>query len=84
MNARQHAGARHLRLVLCEEAGGLSGEVCDDGRGFDVGQALDRRAMRMHLGLDTMMERVRLAGGEVDVRSQLGAGTTVRFRIPAA
>ena len=83
-NVRKHAQATRLELVLCDEAGGLRGEVTDDGRGFDPEQALDRRAMRLHMGLDAMMERVRLAGGEVDVRSQRGSGTSVRFRIPAA
>jgi signal transduction histidine kinase len=38
--------------------------------------------MRMHLGLDAMCERVALAGGTVEVRSQPGRGTTVAFRIP--
>jgi PAS domain S-box-containing protein len=83
-NVRKHAQATRLELVLCDEAGGLRGEVTDDGCGFDPEQALDRRAMRLHMGLDAMMERVRLAGGEVDVRSQRGSGTSVRFRIPAA
>jgi PAS domain S-box-containing protein len=83
-NARKHAGARRLGLTLVEDAGQLRGEVRDDGRGFDVLQALDRRANRMHMGLDTMIERVRMAGGEIAVESAEGDGTTVRFCIPAA
>lgn len=83
-NARKHAGAQRLALTLIEDDGHLRGEVRDDGRGFDVKQALDRRAMRLHLGLDTMIERVRMAGGEIAVQSQRGDGTTVSFRIPAA
>ena len=83
-NVRKHAGAGSLRLVLAERDGELHGEVSDDGRGFDVGQALDRRTRRMHMGLDTMIERVRMAGGEIAVESSRGAGTTVTFRIPAA
>jgi signal transduction histidine kinase len=39
--------------------------------------------MRLHMGLDTMIERVRMAGGEIAVKSQRGDGTTVSFRIPA-
>ena len=38
----------------------------------------------LHMGLDTMIERVRMAGGEIAVQSQRGDGTTVSFRIPAA
>jgi PAS domain S-box-containing protein len=83
-NARKHAGARCLQLTLVEDSGQLRGEVRDDGRGFDVVQALDRRAKRMHMGLDTMIERVRMAGGEIAVESIEGDGTIVRFCIPAA
>jgi signal transduction histidine kinase len=83
-NARKHAGARRLALTLTDDGGHLRGEVRDDGRGFDVGQALDRNTMRLHMGLDTMIERVRMAGGEIAVQSQRGDGTTISFRIPAA
>jgi PAS domain S-box-containing protein len=83
-NVRKHAGARSLRLKLAERDGQLHGEVSDDGCGFDVTQALDRRTRRMHMGLDTMIERVRMAGGDIAVESSQGAGTTVTFRIPAA
>jgi signal transduction histidine kinase len=38
----------------------------------------------MHMGLDTMIERVRMAGGEIAVESARGSGTTVSFRIPTA
>ncbi len=83
-NARKHSRARSLHLALAEDAGQLRGEVRDDGDGFDVRQALDRHTKRMHMGLDTMIERVRMAGGEIAVESAKGRGTTVRFRIPAA
>jgi len=83
-NARRHARATTVRLALAESNGHLQGHVVDDGCGFDVEQALDRRARRMHMGLDTMIERVRMAGGEIAVESSRGAGTAVRFRIPTA
>jgi PAS domain S-box-containing protein len=84
VNARKHSRASMLSLRLAERDGMLVGEVHDDGAGFDVQPALDRRGMRFHMGLDTMIERVRLAGGDVTVESALGRGTTVSFRIPAA
>jgi signal transduction histidine kinase len=83
-NVRKHSGAQKLRLRLLERGGMLVGEVRDDGAGFDVQPALDRRVMRFHMGLDTMIERVRLAGGDVRVDSAPGHGTMVTFRIPAA
>jgi signal transduction histidine kinase len=83
-NARKDSQARTLRVRLAERDGKLVGEVRDDGAGFDVEPALDRRVMRFHVGLDTMIERVRLAGGDVTVDSAVGRGTTVSFRISAA
>jgi two-component system sensor histidine kinase UhpB len=81
-NVRRHAAAGVLRVRLWEADGRLEGEVADDGRGFDVPAALDRSAMRLHLGLDAMRERLLLAGGDVAVQSSRGEGTRVRFSIP--
>jgi signal transduction histidine kinase len=81
-NVRKHAGATYVRAELAERDGHLCGVVDDDGRGFDVAAALDRSRMRLHLGLDALQERVRLAGGEVDIVSARGAGSRLAFRLP--
>ena len=60
-----------------------SGSVADDGRGFDVDKALDRSGMRLHLGLDAMRERLRLAGGDVEHRvARPARGARVDFADP--
>ena len=61
----------------------LVGEVTDDGRGFDVARALDRRAMRLHMGLDSMRARLELTGGRLDIESAPDRGASIRFRIPS-
>jgi signal transduction histidine kinase len=38
--------------------------------------------MRLHLGLDAMCERLRLAGGDVSISSSPGNGARVDFAIP--
>jgi signal transduction histidine kinase len=38
--------------------------------------------MRLHLGLDATIERVRVAGGTFAIESAPGGGTAVRFSIP--
>ncbi len=81
-NARKHSQARHVQVRLWTAAGWLHGQVADDGRGFDVDRALDRRGMRLHIGLDSMRERVRLAGGEVSITSAPGQGARVDFAVP--
>jgi signal transduction histidine kinase len=81
-NVRKHAHARHLRVVVEERDGALVGLIEDDGRGFDLERALDRGAVRMHLGLGFMIERVHLAGGQLDVETTPGQSTRVSFRLP--
>ena len=81
-NARKHAAARHVPVALRRLEDMLEGEVEDDGRGFDVGRALDRRTMRLHMGLDSMRERLHLTGGELVIESTPGQGSRIRFRIP--
>jgi signal transduction histidine kinase len=81
-NARKHAQAARVRVELREDGGVLRGVVADDGRGFDKSRAMDRRLMRLHLGLESMIERVQLAGGTIDVDTAPGHGTRISFSVP--
>jgi two-component system, NarL family, sensor histidine kinase UhpB len=81
-NARKHARARRLDIEVVETAGELCATVRDDGVGFEPSQALDRSAMRHHLGLDSAIERVHLAGGTIELTASPGNGTSVRLAIP--
>ncbi len=82
-NVRRHARAHRLEVTLVHADGELVGTVIDDGRGFDVHRALDRHRTRLHLGLDATIERIRLAGGDIEIDSAPGEGTRLSFRIPA-
>ena len=79
-NALRHSGAQHIDVRLRSEADGLELMVTDDGAGFDP-EDPEVRARR--LGLTTMDERARAAGGALTIRSRPGAGTIVRLRVPA-
>jgi PAS domain S-box-containing protein len=81
-NARKHSSARRLDVRLWQEDGRLAAEVVDDGVGFDVARALDRSITRLHLGLDSAAEQIRLAGGELLIDSEPGRGTRICFSIP--
>jgi signal transduction histidine kinase len=83
VNVRKHARATALEVVLHMEDGRLCGRVIDDGRGFDVAAALARSRRQRRMGLDTLRERLALAGGSVEVISAPGAGTVVSFELPA-
>jgi signal transduction histidine kinase len=81
-NARKHAHATRLEVSLKAANGRLQGLVGDDGSGFDTTRARDRSVMRLHLGLQAVAERLRLAGGDFSIESRPGVGTTARFGLP--
>lgn len=77
-NVRKHAGA--TRVVVTVSAGSQGQAhlvVVDDGRGFDTAGRHDG------FGLEGMAERVALAGGDLEVSSTIGNGTTLDVRLPA-
>jgi two-component system, NarL family, sensor histidine kinase UhpB len=76
-NVIQHANASRVEVRLAAQNGGAALIVEDDGEGFDASGS-DHGG----LGLGGMTERARLVGGELDIRSSPGAGTTVRLTIP--
>jgi PAS domain S-box-containing protein len=82
-NAARHGRAQQVSVMLCREDGWLELAVRDDGAGFDVTAARERAARGDSLGLLGMQERVRLAGGTIDIRSAPGQGTEIRITLPA-
>jgi signal transduction histidine kinase len=83
-NALRHARATVVRVTLQDEDAALHLVVEDDGVGFDPA-AVTRSARRgAHLGLLGMTERVRSAGGTLEVQSRPGAGSRIMARIPFA
>ena len=79
-NVDRHACARavEVRLQGLDEV--LQLAVQDDGVGFDPAAVRGRRS----LGHASMRERIHLAGGELDIESAPGQGTTVVAWIPLA
>ena len=77
-NIARHAQARAVVVSLAARDGGLQLAVSDDGRGFDAVRGNGRPS----LGQMSMRERVRLLGGELDIESAPGHGTTVVAWVP--
>lgn len=81
-NVRKHARANHAHVRVTDARAGaaLMIVVEDDGRGFEVGQA------RVHrdggYGLETMRERMELAGGSLRIDSTPGRGTRIIALVP--
>ena len=78
-NAVRHAQARRVELWLRRAPGTATLEVVDDGRGFDVKQAEERRP---GMGLFSMRERVGLVNGTLALVSAPGRGTRVVATVP--
>ena len=78
-NAVRHADARVVEIRLWHEPGVALLEVSDDGRGFDVQSAEERRP---GMGLFSMRERVALVNGSLVVTSTRGSGTRVVATVP--
>ncbi len=83
-NVRKHAQPERIDVHLADERGRLVCEVRDDGRGFDVAAARARPQAAFHLGIDSLVERVRAVGGDARIDSAPGAGTRVRVIVPSA
>ena len=80
-NVTRHAQATRSELKIRATVQFLELEVQDNGRGFDLGAG--KKAEKI-LGLVGMRERARLFGGNLNIRSAPGQGTTVLVRIPRA
>jgi NarL family two-component system sensor histidine kinase YdfH len=78
-NIAHHARAKNakLRITLSEQQNELGLEISDDGIGFNP-----EDVEAGHYGLLGMRERVRLAGGRLEIHSQAGEGTRLVVRFP--
>ncbi len=77
-NIAKHARAQYAEVHLWTTRDRVLLEVSDDGRGFDL------RKMNITLGhgLSNMHSRARKVGGDVEITSSLGSGTTVLAWVP--
>jgi signal transduction histidine kinase len=78
-NALRHAGANRLDVRLDSRERTVVLMVSDDGVGFEPAAAGTGR----QLGLASMRERARAAGGRLKVASRPGGGTTVTLEVPS-
>jgi signal transduction histidine kinase len=79
-NALKHAAASLVTVRIGEIDGRVELEVKDDGVGFVLDAVRDKGG----LGLASMRERAEQLGGQLQVQSAPGKGTTVRIRLVPA
>jgi signal transduction histidine kinase len=76
-NASKHAQARQVEVQLLNQSEGFQVIVRDDGCGFNT----EEIKLSTH-GLDGMRHRVEASGGQLQVHSMIGRGTTIEARMP--
>jgi signal transduction histidine kinase len=79
-NVAQHARASRVTVSIRKQRDTVCMEIADDGEAFDVGAAPLTRG-RKRLGLLGMRERMEMIGGQLDVESAPGQGTTIRAQV---
>ena len=82
-NVGKHASAQKVMVYLDFSPGSLELKVEDDGRGFSP-EEVRQDPKRRGFGLWSMRERAKLLGGELEITSTPGQGTTVKVAIPLA
>jgi len=81
-NVEKHARARHIAVRLTQRGTVVQLAINDDGIGFDPDEPPAKRKGKGGLGLLSMRERARYAGGALNVKSAPGRGTTIRAHVP--
>jgi signal transduction histidine kinase len=82
MNALKHAGPCEIRVFSSCRDGILTIRVTDNGKGFDPSS--EEPAVGSHGGFGTFSIRQRIEGlgGELEIESAPGKGTTATIRLP--
>jgi signal transduction histidine kinase len=75
INARKHSDATQLQIQVQQSNGQVSITIEDDGKGFDVDNLSDQE--ENHFGIKIMRARATRLGGELQIISKPGHGTTV-------
>jgi signal transduction histidine kinase len=82
LNARKHAQARQMKVILSLEGDSLHLIVLDDGRGFSLDELRSRLPEKRGAGLQVMRGRALALGGQFTVQTGAGRGTRVEASIP--
>ena len=76
-NVAKHSGTRQAAVSIAGKNGAILLTIKDSGRGFDTS-----RVKKRGLGLISMEERVREAGGTFTLKTKPGQGVRIEVRIP--
>lgn len=81
-NVKKHAEAHGVTIRLVTSSPNLMLRIIDDGKGFDVNGWRAKSYKEKRMGLQSMIERVGLLGGTIDIRSRPKKGAGIFISIP--
>jgi signal transduction histidine kinase len=81
-NVLKYARATQVSLIVEQRHDQVQLIVEDDGEGFDLETVQHPANSDRRLGLLGMRERVAIVGGNVQIETAVGVGTTIYVRIP--
>lgn len=77
-NLKKYSGVEEAEVALRMTGHRLEISVRDEGRGFDLSELRQNEG----LGIRSMEQRARLLGGEFEIHSEPGKGTTLKAWVP--
>jgi signal transduction histidine kinase len=82
-NIHRHSGSKRAKILLDRRSDDVAVEVSDSGRGASGQKGGTKRGIPFQpgIGISSMIERVKLIGGRLEIVSG-ASGTTVRVTIP--
>jgi len=82
-NVAKHAGVKSARVEMsCDETNRLRISVIDQGTGFDPDTIWEKAKDGSGFGLFSIRERIRLLGGNLEMKSSPGSGACFSLVVP--
>ena len=79
-NVLKHSNAKNIDIIFCYEVEKLKIDITDNGTGFDKPMLTKKDG----LGLQNIINRAALIGGEASINSTISLGTTITIISPYA
>ena len=81
-NTKRHAEANQVTIRLVASSPDIVIRIKDNGKGFDVNDRRKKALKEKRMGLQSMVERVRLLQGKINIQSRPNKGTYILIEIP--
>jgi PAS domain S-box-containing protein len=82
MNVVKHAGTAAADVDVKRKENHIFIVITDSGVGFDIEKEKDLARDKIHMGLFSIEERLRLFGGDIMIESEPGKGTRITMKLP--